>query len=100
MTDKELLKTFRLGKHKVEDKSTGKKYVAEGMLRKKTGMIQRVIIGSILLPPILFFTSNQNFATRFTLCGILYLFSIFDVFLIGRFVIKEEDLKEVKEESE
>jgi len=95
MTNKELLKRFRLGNHKVEDKSTGKMYVAKGMLRKKTGMIQRVILGSILLPLILFFISNQNYATRFTLCGILYLFSIFNVFLIGRFVIKEEDLKEI-----
>jgi hypothetical protein len=98
MTDKEMLKKFRLGKNKVVDKNSGKNYVAKGILRKKTVMIQRFIIGSMLLPPILFFISDKNYATRFTLCGVLYLASIFDVFLIGRFVIKEEDLKEVEEE--
>ena len=97
MDNKELLKKFRFGNRKVEDRLTGKIYVAKGTLADKTKFLRRFTIGNLILPPVMFVLSPQNASFKLPLCAILYLFTFFDIFLLGRFIIKEDDLKDVEE---
>lgn len=95
MTDKELLKTFRLGNRKALDKLTGKTYVANGNLADKVRYIRRFTIGNLILPPAFFFLSPQEASQKLFISILLFIFTFFEIFMLGRFLVKKDDLKNV-----
>jgi hypothetical protein len=99
MTKKQLLTRFRLGFLKVRDKQTNALYISTGALATKVMQIKVNIIMMFFIVPIpLLILLPWGFPFKVVFGILLYLFESITLFMIGRLLISEKDLKDVIEE--
>jgi hypothetical protein len=99
MTHKQLIFRFRLGFLKVKDKKTNTIYATTGQLAYKAMQIKINIIMMFFVVPIpLLVIIPAQLMTKLVFGFFLYIFEAITLFLIGRFLITEKDMKDVVEE--
>ncbi len=99
MTQNQVLNQFRLGRTRVQDKQTGKTYIATGLLERKIKTFRVTLFMSLVVMPIILISFMFNgIQEKLTFGILLYFLQIVYLFFIGRVTVTKRDLSEVVEE--
>ncbi len=96
MDNQQLLKKFRMGFKQFKDKSTGKTYVASGLLDKKVGRLNIYGLALVVINPAILF-GNYIPSLELQLLAVFgyFVLMIFIFRWFAKLFILESDLKDV-----